>query len=186
MLYSFLFFCNFDAYGKNEFPLLHKMVLHHKLSPACNTWHSWIVPTVINHFHAPLNFRICFEARKDQILSIFVRYSTLLTKRILKWNYSLLKPKIEFFVALCMAATEHLHRIWDRLQFCVFIVNSNIIHSFHHIMATKYRARSVMSAYAFSGASGSATQKRDSVRWRGGEAENKQTKKRICTFNFTI
>jgi hypothetical protein len=50
---------------------------------------------------------------------------------------------------------------------CVLTVNSNIVLSFHHTMATKRPARNATSAYAFSGTSRSTTQRRDSVRWCG-------------------
>jgi hypothetical protein len=108
IFYFILFcFCNFDAYCKNENPLLHKVVLHYKIIPACNTWHSWIVATVINQLHAPLKSRTCFYAPKVQIFSTFIRYSTLLTKEILKWKWSLWRPKTKFFVSYLTAKPFH-------------------------------------------------------------------------------
>jgi hypothetical protein len=121
----FLFFCNFDAYRKNKIPLLHKVVLHYKIIPACNTWNSWIVPTVIHHLHAPLKSRTSFYARKVQIFSTFIRYSTLLTKGILKRKWSLLRPKTKFFVSYLTAKPFHcswnciLPFVWPQPNMCI-------------------------------------------------------------------
>jgi hypothetical protein len=50
-LFSLLSF-NFDLYCKNGLPLLHKVVLHYKIIPACNIWHIFIFSGAIKQLEA--------------------------------------------------------------------------------------------------------------------------------------
>lgn len=96
--------------------------------------------------------------------------------------------------ALSMNETKHLHHSWhtEAIQFFFeFIMNSNIVISFHHTMSMKriwkiiklkgsWNVRYVTWDNVFSGASRSTTQRQDSVIGRGGwslyihQADNKK------------
>jgi hypothetical protein len=140
-----LFFFNFDAYCKNMFPLLHKVVHHYKIIPAYNTWHSWIVPTVRNQLCAPLKCRTCFYAPKVQsfLHSSDIRLHWLKgfwSESSLSWNQrqnslfctSLPNPSIAAGSAYCplygrnQTLASHLREIavfyvYCEFEYCTFI-----------------------------------------------------------------
>jgi hypothetical protein len=57
-----------------SFPLLHKVVLHYKIIPSCNTWHTSIASGVIKQLVTPKTL-LCYFARKVHIFATFFRYS---------------------------------------------------------------------------------------------------------------
>jgi hypothetical protein len=79
------------------FPLLHKVVLHYKIVPACNTWHNPAVSGVIKQLET-LKPVFCFSALKVQIFAALFRYSTLLTKGREKWKFGNLRETRETII----------------------------------------------------------------------------------------
>ena len=74
ILHFQFFVFNFDEYCKNDFPVLHRVVLHYKFISVCNTWQILAVPDVIKQMEAIKSFGLLLA-----LLTLF-GFSNLLTE----------------------------------------------------------------------------------------------------------
>jgi hypothetical protein len=118
---------------QKSIPLLHKVVLHYKITAASNTWHSLAVSGVIKHLEA---IKMYFS-HKIHVFIMAFSYSTLLIRGIEKWKYGNWKFLLLYMNAKPIAAGAGRHLDTVCIQFSVWCHSEFEYHSFisHDIRA---------------------------------------------------
>jgi hypothetical protein len=78
---------NFDSYCKNGLPLLHKVVLHYKIIPACNIWHIFIFSGATEHLEAIKPFGSLVASFKSLLYPTDFRIFWLKDRKMKAWLF---------------------------------------------------------------------------------------------------
>jgi hypothetical protein len=124
-----LFSFNFDSYRKNGLPLLHKVVLHYKIIPACNIWHIFVFSGAIKQLEAIKPFDSLLACFKSLLHPTDFQIFWLKDRKMKAWLFK--KRLSEKFDDPCFHCNckRLLPYLWQHSS-----ILADIVHSVFHVV----------------------------------------------------